>query len=160
MHTEPGVVFYVDDNPKSRRLLTSILLESGFQVITSDDPVEALGLCKNISFDVALLDYQMPLHDRNSTGPRDQIPDARCSRRTPLRSHESPPCRLSIRGCSFRMRDYPRRPPRQTEDSGAYKGSFRGDSETADLLVRLDLSRAVKCSGDDGRRRLGWQNRV
>lgn len=61
MHTEPGVVFYVDDNPKSRRLLTSILLESGFQVITSDDPVEALGLCKNISFDVALLDYQMPL---------------------------------------------------------------------------------------------------
>lgn len=61
MHTEPAVVFYVDDNPKSRRLLTSILLESGFKVITANDPVEALGLCKNISFDVALLDYQMPV---------------------------------------------------------------------------------------------------
>jgi CheY-like chemotaxis protein len=60
MHTEPAVVFYVDDNPQSRTLLTSILLESGFQVITANDPVEALDLCKNISFDLALLDYQMP----------------------------------------------------------------------------------------------------
>jgi CheY-like chemotaxis protein len=61
MQTEPAVVFYVDDNPKSRGLLTSILLGSGFQVITAHDPVEALGLCKKISFDVALLDYQMPV---------------------------------------------------------------------------------------------------
>jgi CheY-like chemotaxis protein len=61
MQTEPAVVFYVDDNPQSRGLLTSILLGSGFKVITANDPVEALGLCKNISFDVALLDYQMPV---------------------------------------------------------------------------------------------------
>jgi CheY-like chemotaxis protein len=30
-------------------------------VITADNAIEALGLCKNIFFDVALVDYQMPL---------------------------------------------------------------------------------------------------
>ncbi len=53
-------VFYVDDNPKSSRLLTSVLETCGFRVITADDPVEALGLCKRTSFDLALLDYEMP----------------------------------------------------------------------------------------------------
>jgi CheY-like chemotaxis protein len=53
-------VFYVDDNPKSSRLLTSVLEECGFRVITSHDPVEAIGLCKRTSFDLALLDYEMP----------------------------------------------------------------------------------------------------
>jgi CheY-like chemotaxis protein len=60
MNTEPAVVFYVDDNPRSRRLLTSILQERGFEVLTADDPIEALEISKYISFDVALLDYQMP----------------------------------------------------------------------------------------------------
>jgi CheY-like chemotaxis protein len=53
-------VFYVDDNPKSSRLLTNVLEACGFRVITSHDPVEALGLCKRTSFDLALLDYEMP----------------------------------------------------------------------------------------------------
>jgi CheY-like chemotaxis protein len=61
MRSEPAVVFYVDDNPRSRRLLTSVLQDSGFEVVTADSGIEALGMCKNISFDVALLDYQMPL---------------------------------------------------------------------------------------------------
>jgi CheY-like chemotaxis protein len=60
MLAEPTMVFYVDDNAKSRRLLTSILRESGFEVITASDPLEALGVCKGISFDLALLDHQMP----------------------------------------------------------------------------------------------------
>jgi CheY-like chemotaxis protein len=54
-------VFYVDDNPKSSRLLTGVLEECGFRVITKNDPVEALSLCKRTYFDVALLDYEMPL---------------------------------------------------------------------------------------------------
>lgn len=54
-------VFYVDDNPKSSRLLTSVLEGCGFRVITTHDPVEALGLCKRTSFDLALLDYEMPV---------------------------------------------------------------------------------------------------
>jgi CheY-like chemotaxis protein len=61
MRTEPAVVLYVDDNPNSRRLLTSVLQDSGFEVITADNAVEALGLCKSIFFDVALVDYQMPV---------------------------------------------------------------------------------------------------
>jgi CheY-like chemotaxis protein len=53
-------VLYVDDNPKSSRLLTSVLEECGFRVITNNDPIEALSRCKQTSFDLALLDYEMP----------------------------------------------------------------------------------------------------
>jgi CheY-like chemotaxis protein len=54
-------VFYVDDNPKSSRLLASVLEECGFRVIARNDPVEALKLCKRTYFDLALLDYEMPV---------------------------------------------------------------------------------------------------
>jgi CheY-like chemotaxis protein len=53
-------VLYVDDNPKSSRLLSSVLEECGFQMITVNDPIEALALCKSTHFDLALLDYEMP----------------------------------------------------------------------------------------------------
>jgi len=54
-------VFYVDDNPKSSQLLTSVLEECGFRVIARNDPLEALALCQRTNFDLALLDYEMPL---------------------------------------------------------------------------------------------------
>ena len=54
-------VFYVDDNPKSSRLLASVLEECGFRVIAKNDPIEALALCQRTHFDLALLDYEMPL---------------------------------------------------------------------------------------------------
>jgi CheY-like chemotaxis protein len=53
-------VFYVDDNPKSSRLLASVLDQSGFSVIAANDPVEALARCRATPFDLALLDYDMP----------------------------------------------------------------------------------------------------
>lgn len=53
-------MFYVDDNARSRRLLSSVLTECGFEVITAADPVDALLRCKELFFDLALLDYQMP----------------------------------------------------------------------------------------------------
>jgi CheY-like chemotaxis protein len=53
-------VLYVDDNPKSSRLLTSVLEECGFRVISRNDPVESLALCRRTYFDLALLDYEMP----------------------------------------------------------------------------------------------------
>ena len=53
-------VFYVDDNARSRGLLSSVLTECGFEIITAGDPVEALSRCRKICFDLALLDYQMP----------------------------------------------------------------------------------------------------
>ena len=54
-------VLYVDDNPKSSRLLTGVLEECGFRVIAATDPLEALQLCRKTSFQLALLDYEMPL---------------------------------------------------------------------------------------------------
>ncbi len=54
-------VFYVDDNTKSSRLLTSVLEECGFRGIAKNDPIEALALCQKTHFDLALLDYEMPL---------------------------------------------------------------------------------------------------
>jgi CheY-like chemotaxis protein len=54
-------IFYVDDNPKSRRLLAAILEDFGFAVIAASGPLEAVEIARNISFDLALLDYQMPL---------------------------------------------------------------------------------------------------
>lgn len=55
-----ATVLYVDDNQKSRRFLSSVLTQCGFKVITAGDPVEALGRCARLSFDLALLDYDMP----------------------------------------------------------------------------------------------------
>jgi CheY-like chemotaxis protein len=57
---ERTTVLYVDDNPKSSRLLASVLEECGFRMISQNDPLEALALCRRISFDLALLDYEMP----------------------------------------------------------------------------------------------------
>lgn len=59
MHSRTTVL-YVDDNPKSSRLLTSVLEECNFRVISKNDPVEALALCRRMSFDLALLDHEMP----------------------------------------------------------------------------------------------------
>jgi len=53
-------VLYVDDNPRSSRLLSSVLEGCGFRVIASNDPLEAIALCKQTSFDLALVDYDMP----------------------------------------------------------------------------------------------------
>lgn len=75
MHDEATIVFYVDDNAKARRLLTSILRESGFEVITASDPLEALGVCKETSFDLAL---EWQTLSAEQTGPPSPSPfDAR-----------------------------------------------------------------------------------
>ena len=55
-----GTIFYVDDNPKSRRLLTSVIRSCGFDVLSIGDPIEAVSRMRKSSFDLALLDYQMP----------------------------------------------------------------------------------------------------
>lgn len=55
-----ATVFYVDDNPKSRELLTNILEARGFAVIASEDPMEALIRARSAEFEIAVLDYQMP----------------------------------------------------------------------------------------------------
>ena len=54
-------ILYVDDNPRSSRLLTGVLEQCGFRVTAKTDPTEALALCRRASFDLALLDYEMPV---------------------------------------------------------------------------------------------------
>jgi CheY-like chemotaxis protein len=60
MLDNPATVLYVDDNPRSSRLLAGVLEQCGFRVTAKNDPAEALTLCRRSSFDVALLDYEMP----------------------------------------------------------------------------------------------------
>ena len=55
-----GTIFYVDDNPKSRRLLTNVIRSCGYDVLSIGDPIEAISRMRKNSFDLALLDYQMP----------------------------------------------------------------------------------------------------
>jgi CheY-like chemotaxis protein len=59
MNQQSSTVFYVDDNPRARDLLGGVLRDSGFNVITASNPLEAVGLCKEVLFDLALLDYEM-----------------------------------------------------------------------------------------------------
>jgi len=53
-------VLYVNSNPKSRRLLSSILEDCGFDVVTADTPWSAIDLIHENSFELALLNYQLP----------------------------------------------------------------------------------------------------
>ena len=50
------IVFYVEDNVRSARLLTAILQDCGCDVIRPNHPVRAVGLCNNYRFD--RLDYR------------------------------------------------------------------------------------------------------
>jgi CheY-like chemotaxis protein len=53
-------ILYVDDNPRSSRLLAGVLEQCGFHVTAKTDPADAIALCKRATFDLALLDYEMP----------------------------------------------------------------------------------------------------
>jgi CheY-like chemotaxis protein len=53
-------VLYVDDNPKARRLLSAILEQAGYHVVSAETPSEAIALVHSADFDVALVDYGLP----------------------------------------------------------------------------------------------------
>lgn len=53
-------LLYVDDNAKARKLLTALLEDSGYDVTSIEDPFEAMEVAGNSSFNLVLLDYQMP----------------------------------------------------------------------------------------------------
>ena len=55
-----ATVLYVNDNPKSLRLLASILEDCGFTVKTAAAPWAAIELIHTHSLDLALLNYQLP----------------------------------------------------------------------------------------------------
>ncbi len=58
----PGVgrVLVVDDEPHSRRVLSSILGREGFDVITASDGLEGLEAVKAGGVDLVILDLMMP----------------------------------------------------------------------------------------------------
>lgn len=53
----------VEDNPVNQYLAVQFLKKEGFETVTADDGKEALELWKNSSFDLILLDIQMPEMD-------------------------------------------------------------------------------------------------
>jgi DNA-binding NtrC family response regulator len=53
-------VLIVDDDPKMRELLTSILENAGYIVETAGDGKEAVKACKKFPIDVALIDVELP----------------------------------------------------------------------------------------------------
>src|SRR5260370_9702090 len=53
-------LFYVDDNCKALRLLTSVLSGCGYKVVTACDAQQALERMQHGSFDLILLGYRMP----------------------------------------------------------------------------------------------------
>ena len=138
-------VFYVDDNPKSSRLLTSVLEECGFRVITKNDPIEALALCQRTYFDLALLDYEMPL-----------MSGSRLAEEIKFLAPDVPVVLISgalvsavggtgVCGCSLRVWDRPGRSPVDDADTGAAEaGEDAGpsrDSTRDDAVGGLDMKR-------------------
>src|SRR3981081_1303198 len=55
-----STVLYGNDNPKSLRLLASILDDCGFEVRTAAAPWAAIELIHSHTFALALLNYQLP----------------------------------------------------------------------------------------------------
>ena len=56
-------ILLVDDSPSILNLLSKLLHQSGFHVITAHDGVEALKLLKNSSVDLMMTDINMPRMD-------------------------------------------------------------------------------------------------
>lgn len=54
------IVLYVNVNNHRRNLLSSVLEQNGFGVLTVSDPEEAIRSCHEIHFDIALLNCPMP----------------------------------------------------------------------------------------------------
>jgi DNA-binding NtrC family response regulator len=55
-----STILYVDDNPKARRLLSAVLEQSGYRIVSAATPSEAIALVNSAQFDLALLDYGLP----------------------------------------------------------------------------------------------------
>ena len=54
-------VLYVENNPRSGRLLAQLLEDCEFEVVRSGEPMQALELCTTDAFGVVLVEYKLPL---------------------------------------------------------------------------------------------------
>ena len=53
-------VFYIDDNPRALRMLTSVLKGSGYKVVTACNAGDAFEQIEQTAFDLVLLAYRLP----------------------------------------------------------------------------------------------------
>ena len=58
--TKRQTVFYVDDNPRALRVLTSVLEGCGFKMVTACNAGEALERMEQHAFGLVLLTYRLP----------------------------------------------------------------------------------------------------
>jgi DNA-binding NtrC family response regulator len=64
MASRRGTVLVVDDNPDARKSLLDVLSSAGYEVLTADGGPAAFALLqRNKSFEVAIVDYNMPDFD-------------------------------------------------------------------------------------------------
>jgi DNA-binding response OmpR family regulator len=56
-------ILLVDDDPAIRQILMRLLIEEDFYVLTAANGVEALVLAESMSFDLVVLDLNMPVKD-------------------------------------------------------------------------------------------------
>ena len=60
MSASSACVLAVDDNATIRRAIAMRLSSKGYQVVTAEDGIQALAALERQSFDLVLLDLQMP----------------------------------------------------------------------------------------------------
>jgi len=54
-------ILAVDDDQSTRRIVSKLLSDRGYQVDSASDGASALDLVRRNSYDLAVLDYEMPL---------------------------------------------------------------------------------------------------
>lgn len=60
MNTQSGTLLIVDDDPVNRLLLSTLLVDQGYTIMTAENGRRAMELLSSLSFDVVLLDLIMP----------------------------------------------------------------------------------------------------
>lgn len=63
----PATVLVVDDNEMTRKIVSQMIQNYGFQADTASNGVEAFNMLQNTNYDLILMDMQMPLMDGYQT---------------------------------------------------------------------------------------------
>ena len=63
LHTTPGKVLLVEDNPINAEIAHQMLLTDGHKVVLVENGKQAVAAVKRMNFDVILMDIQMPIMD-------------------------------------------------------------------------------------------------
>jgi CheY-like chemotaxis protein/ligand-binding sensor domain-containing protein len=81
---EPARVLLVEDNPVSRRFALRLLERQNCEVVEADSGTRALKLLQTVSFDLVLMDLQMPDMDGFTTTEKIRAMEKRTGRHVPI----------------------------------------------------------------------------